>query len=59
MPNYNTSKLPNVEWARELSAWATKHSLDAVLNPVSPGVCAGSPDPQASMVVSLLAWTAT
>ncbi|KAI0425448.1 short-chain dehydrogenase/reductase SDR [Xylaria sp. FL1042] len=58
---YNTSKLLNVLWMRELSARVSKLKLNVVINTVNPGFCASSlhrADPQASKAVNLLAWTA-
>lgn len=61
MERYNTSKLLNVLWVRELSDRVSKAKLNIVINTVNPGFCASSlhrSDPQAAKAVSLLAWTA-
>ncbi|KAF7538425.1 hypothetical protein G7054_g2970 [Neopestalotiopsis clavispora] len=58
---YSTSKLLNVFWMRELSARASKLSLDVVINTVNPGFCASSlhrSDAMATRATNLIAWTA-
>jgi retinol dehydrogenase-12 len=62
MERYNTSKLLNVLWPRELSDRVSNAHLNVVINTVNPGLCASSlhrSDPRAAQVVSVLAWTAT